>query len=73
MDIEWAFHQDWAPAHGEKKAMECCGSNLPCFWTKDNSVSSDEERVIYCDALLHSVSTILPQILARCPDELRKF
>ncbi|EYB82954.1 hypothetical protein Y032_0346g3141 [Ancylostoma ceylanicum] len=35
MDIEWAFHQDWAPAHGEKKPLECCGSNLPCFWTKD--------------------------------------
>ncbi|EYC02902.1 hypothetical protein Y032_0097g3010 [Ancylostoma ceylanicum] len=34
-DIEWAFHQDCAPAHGEKKALECCGSNLPCFWRKD--------------------------------------
>ncbi|EYC41753.1 hypothetical protein Y032_0558g3429 [Ancylostoma ceylanicum] len=35
MDIEWAIHQDRAAAHGEKKAIKCCGSYLPCFWTKD--------------------------------------
>ncbi|XGW23959.1 hypothetical protein V3C99_005845 [Haemonchus contortus] len=35
-------------------------------------IFSDEERVAYCDALLHSVSTILPQILARCPENIPK-
>ncbi|KHJ85117.1 hypothetical protein OESDEN_15162, partial [Oesophagostomum dentatum] len=31
---------------------------------------SDEERVAYCDALPHAVSTALPQILARCPEDM---
>lgn len=35
-------------------------------------ISSDEERVAYCDALPHSLSTILPQILARCPEDIPK-
>lgn len=26
----------------------------------------------YCDALPHSLSTILPQILARCPEDIRE-
>ncbi|KAK6725583.1 hypothetical protein RB195_004104 [Necator americanus] len=35
-----------------------------------NNISSDEERVAYCDVLLHPVSTVLPQILARCPEDI---
>ncbi|VDL85734.1 unnamed protein product [Nippostrongylus brasiliensis] len=35
-------------------------------------ISSDEERVAYCSALFHPVSTVLPQLFARCPEEIRK-
>ncbi|EYB93484.1 hypothetical protein Y032_0181g838 [Ancylostoma ceylanicum] len=31
-DIEWACYREWAPAHGAKKALKCCGTNLLfCF------------------------------------------
>ncbi|KAJ1356180.1 hypothetical protein KIN20_013846 [Parelaphostrongylus tenuis] len=35
-------------------------------------ITSDEERVAYCDALLHPVSIILQQILAKCPEDIPK-
>uniref|UniRef100_A0A158PCB1 E3 ubiquitin-protein ligase listerin n=1 Tax=Angiostrongylus cantonensis TaxID=6313 RepID=A0A158PCB1_ANGCA len=36
-------------------------------------IISDEERVAYCDALLHPVSIVLQQVLARCPEDIRKL
>ncbi|KAE9416435.1 hypothetical protein Angca_009130 [Angiostrongylus cantonensis] len=33
-------------------------------------IISDEERVAYCDALLHPVSIVLQQVLARCPEDI---
>ncbi|KJH46386.1 zinc finger, C3HC4 type [Dictyocaulus viviparus] len=36
-------------------------------------ITSEEERVAYCNVLLHPITSVLPQILAKCPNDIRGF